>query len=320
MHVLKGDGPGFARFVLLAATTREIASGRASGHGHGASPTRRPCHDADVTDQGERYDRMAEGYERWWAPVLAPSAIALLPLLDSVVQDGAADLLDVGIGTGNLAIPALDRWPTVRVTGIDASGEMIRAAESLAGDRLAAEARARLDTRTAFADELPFGDGTFDAAMSSFVLQLVPSRARALREIRRVLRPGGTLAYVTWVKDKRPFAPDRVFDALLDEFGFDDAEGDGRSGDVRSVATAGGELRRAGFRAVQSTAALLQHRFTVGDYISFLVEFDEETLFMEMRTAERRRFLARLREGLMALTDDEMTFRAPIVYASGRRS
>ena len=206
---------------------------------------------------------MAEGYERWWAPVLAPSALALLDRLHATVAAGATDLLDVGIGTGNLALPALERWPTARVTGIDASGEMVSAAHALADARLAPHARARLEARTAYADTLPFPDGTFDVAMSSFVLQLVPSRARALREIRRVLRPGGTLGYVTWVKDERPFAPDRVFDALLDEFGFDDAEGDGRAGDVRSVASAGAELRRAGFRDVHATGAELEYRFTV---------------------------------------------------------
>jgi SAM-dependent methyltransferase len=272
-----------------------------------------------VTDQGERYDRMADGYERWWAPVLAPSAVGLLDHLDALVAGGATDLLDVGIGTGNLAIPALQRWPSVRVTGIDASGEMIEGAIAIAETRLGPDAGTRLTTHTAFADTLPFPDGAFDVAMSSFVLQLVPSRARALREIRRVLRPGGTLAYVTWVKDTRPFAPDRIFDALLDEYGFDDAEGGGGSGDVPSVATAAAELRRAGFRDVRATAAELAHPFTVRGYISFLVEFDEETLFAEMRTAERRRFLATFRERLMSLTDEELTFRAAIVYASGQR-
>lgn len=273
-----------------------------------------------MTDQRERYDRMADGYDRWWAPVLAPSAVALLEHLDGVVAGGATALLDVGIGTGNLALPALARWPQVRVTGIDASGEMVKTVIALAEDRLAADAHARLTAVTAFADSLPFPDGSFDAAMSSFVLQLVPNRARALREIRRVLRPGGSLAYVTWIKDRRVFQPDRIFDALLDEFGFDDAEGDGRSGDVPSVETAAGELRRAGFREVRATGATLAYPFTVSGYISFLVEFDEETLFAEMRVAERRRFLAAFRERLMGLSEDELTFRAPIVYATGRRA
>ena len=272
-----------------------------------------------MTDQGERYDRMAAGYDRWWAPVLAPSATALLDRLEPVVEAGATDLLDVGIGTGNLAIPATQRWPSVRVTGIDASPEMVQAASALADARLAPDARPRLHAQTALADALPFDDGSFDAAMSSFVLQLVPSRARALREIRRVLRPGGILAYVTWLQDRRPFAPDRVFDGLLDEYGFDDAEGNDRSGDIPSVATAIGELRHAGFRDVVASEATLDYRFSVSGYISFLVEFDEETLFDEMPHAERRRFLATFRERLMALSEDDLTFRAPIVFATGRR-
>jgi SAM-dependent methyltransferase len=152
------------------------------------------------------------------------------------------------------------------------------------------------------------------------VLQLVPNRTKALREIRRVLRPGGTLAYVTWLQDRSPFAPDRVFDALLAEFGFEDGPGDERVGDVPYVATAIAELRRAGFRDVTAEGGVLAHPFTVDGYISFLVEFDEETTFAEMARRERHRFLARLREGLMALPPADLVFRAPIVYASGRRS
>ena len=156
--------------------------------------------------------------------------------------------------------------------------------------------------------------------MSSFVLQLVPSRAKALREIRRVLRPDGTLAYVTWLQDRTPFAPDGVFDRLLAEFGFDEESSDARSGDLPSVDRAAAELRHAGFRDVTAHGAVLAYAFTVGSYIEFLVEYDEESTFEEMGRTERRRFLARLREGLMRLAPDELVFRAPIVYASGRRS
>ena len=40
-----------------------------------------------------------------------------------------------------------------------------------------------------------------------------------------MLRPGGRFAYVTWLVDVRAFAPDRIFDALLDEFGYDEDDG-----------------------------------------------------------------------------------------------
>jgi ubiquinone/menaquinone biosynthesis C-methylase UbiE len=272
-----------------------------------------------MADQSERYDRIAAGYERWWAPVLAPSALSLLDWLQTDVEAGATDIVDVGVGTGNLSIPALDRWPDVRVTGVDASREMIGAVETLVAERLPG-ARSRFEGRVAFAAEMPFDDASFDAAMSSFVLQLVPSRPKALREIRRVLRPDGLFAFVTWLVDERAFAPDRIFDGLLDEFGFDEDVDPPRSGDLPSVERAAAELRRAGFRDVTASRAMLDYGFTVDGYIRFLTDFDEETLFEDMGRGERRRFLARFRERLMALDPAELHFRVPIVYASGRRS
>jgi ubiquinone/menaquinone biosynthesis C-methylase UbiE len=272
-----------------------------------------------MTDQAERYDRIAEGYEQWWAPVLAASARGLLDRVEPIVAAGATDVLDVGIGTGNLALPAIERWPAIRLTGIDASSEMAASAGRLADERLAPPDRARLTTHVAFAAELPFDAASFDLAISSFVFQLVPSRPKVLREMARVVRSGGVLAHVTWLADHSPFAPDRVFDTLLDEFGFEEEVGDDRHGDIATVAAAAGELRRAGFRDVTAEAALLEHAFTVDGYIGFLTEFDEASLFEDMARTERRRFLARLRERLMALPAEDLVFRAPIVYAMGRR-
>lgn len=271
-----------------------------------------------MTDQGERYDRMAAGYDHHWAPVLRPSATALLERVDGEVRAGARELLDVGVGTGNLTIPALARWPDVRVTGVDPSREMINAVDTLVRERLPGGIE-RFAGEVAYAAEMPFDDSVFDVAMSSFVLQLVPKRAPALREIRRVLRPGGTFAFVTWLKDARLFEPDRVFDALLDEFGFEEAPDEPRSGDIPTVDRAAAELRRAGFRDVAASGELLDHEFTVDSYIAFLTDFDEESLFEEMDRTERRRFLRTFRERLMALDADALRFRVPIVYASGRR-
>ena len=213
-----------------------------------------------MTDQAERYDRIAKGYQEWWAPVLAPSARGLLDRLDGVISGGASSLLDVGVGTGNLSFPALERWPGVQVTAIDASREMVGASEAIADDRLTGTDRARFGARVAMAADLPFPDSMFDAAMSSFVLQLVPSRPKALREIRRVIRPGGTFGHVTWLQDQRAFAPDRIFDEMLDAFGFDEEPDEQRSGDIPSVAAAAAELRRAGFGDVVAETAMLERQ------------------------------------------------------------
>ena len=269
--------------------------------------------------QARRFDQEAAGYDRWWAPVLAPSARVLLDRLAPVIEGGATDVLDVGVGTGNLSRPALARWPTIRVTGLDASREMVETVTGLiayAGDDHAA----RFTGTVAFAGDMPYRDRSFDVAMSSFVLQLVPNRAKALREVRRVLRPGGRFHYVTWLVDERSFKPDRVFDDLLADFGFEDEEDRPRSGDIPSVERAVAELRRAGFRDVEASRATLDHAFSVESYMAFLTEFDEASLFDEMDRAERRRFLALLREGLMRLHPDDLHFRVAIVYASGTRS
>jgi hypothetical protein len=71
---------------------------------------------------------------------------------------------------------------------------------------------------------------------------------------------------------------------------------------------------------VSAESAMLEFAFTVDGYLGFMIEFDEQSLFEEMRRDERRRFLARLRERLTALDPSELVFRAPILYAQGRRS
>jgi SAM-dependent methyltransferase len=272
-----------------------------------------------VTDQAERYDRIAAGYAQWWAPVLEPRATALLDRLDDAVSAGARRLIDIGTGTGTLARAALRRWPSVEVVGIDASGEMVAAADREAIRLLPPAEQQRLTNIVAPADSLPFPEGAFDAAMSSFVFQLVPNRFRALREARRVIRPGGMLAYVTWLVDNRVFRPDIEFDAALEEIGVGGREEEDRPGDLRTDAAAAAQLRRAGFRQVGAERASLDHRFTVEGYVGFLAEFDEEDLISNLPAADRKRLLGGLRERLEALQPDDLVMRYPIVYARGIR-
>jgi demethylmenaquinone methyltransferase/2-methoxy-6-polyprenyl-1,4-benzoquinol methylase len=97
--------------------------------------------------------------------------------------------LDVGTGTGDFALALLARSPgSAMVTGVDISSGMVEIAE-----RRAAKAGVgpRYERLIASVESLPFADGTFDIAMAGFVIRNVGDIPRGLREMRRVLRPGG---------------------------------------------------------------------------------------------------------------------------------
>jgi SAM-dependent methyltransferase len=273
-----------------------------------------------VTEQAERYDRIAEGYAQWWGPVIAPRAVDALDLLEPAVAAGARRIIDIGTGTGTLAIAAIRRWAAVEVVGIDASREMARAAERDARRLLDAADRRRFTTSVSFADDLPFEDAAFDAAMSSFVFQLVPNRARALREARRVLRPGGTLAYVAWLTDDRVFTPDIDLDDALDDVGIGPREPDGRPGDVASVESAVRELRRAGFGSATAARTILEHPFDIDGYVAFITQFDEADTYESLEPDEQETFDRSLRSRLARRDPDELVLRLPVVAARGVRT
>jgi SAM-dependent methyltransferase len=95
-------------------------------------------------------------------------------------------LLDAGCGTGGFLAWAEARGTLSRLAGVDISAEAIE---------LAREVVPSAELRVAPLDRLPFGDGEFDLAVSHDVLQHVPEAAldAGLRELRRVVRPGGAL-------------------------------------------------------------------------------------------------------------------------------
>lgn len=103
-------------------------------------------------------------------------------------------VLDVGCGTGSLALEARRRVGIGgSVHGIDASPEMIERATQKARD-----AGLAADFRQAAAQTLPFADACFDLVLSTLMLHHLPraDREQCVREIRRVLKPGGRLLAV----------------------------------------------------------------------------------------------------------------------------
>jgi ubiquinone/menaquinone biosynthesis C-methylase UbiE len=276
-----------------------------------------------MSAMSERYDRAAQRYGIWWAPVLEASALRVLDrVAEAWPADGQPDaILDLGTGTGTLALEAARRWPAAAVTGIDASRGMILAARERAREDLPASAADRISFDIADAGHLPFPDEAFDLVVSSFVLQLVQNRLAVLREAHRVLRPGGVLAFVTWMVADRKFAPDEAFFDVLDELNVPDGDvaEEACSGDFVSARAATLQLRRAGFADVAARQEWLDHAFEPARYPDFLEEYGEYELFRSLPWTLRRRVRRRTRARLAALPATAFRWQAPLVTTIARR-
>jgi ubiquinone/menaquinone biosynthesis C-methylase UbiE len=271
-------------------------------------------------DEAERiFDEFAEAYRDWWGPIIAPAAVGVL---DDIEVDRGGDapfeLLDVGSGTGALALSALDRWSAVRVRAVDPSSRMLEIAADAARGRTPALA-SRLRTITAPADRMPMADATIDAAVSSFVIQLVPNRAAALREVHRVLRPGGRFACVTWHADDPPFEPDDAFSDALEELQIIPPSDERDIHPYTSASAAAAEFRDAGFRNVRAWDAALEHRFTPESYLDLLEHWIDRELFAGLDRETRLQLRARALERMGDLRADAFRWRRPLVRVVGTR-
>lgn len=144
---------------------------------------------------------------------------ALTPLFDGVVRVTAREravkerlldqadvapgnrVLDLGAGTGTLAILLKQRCPTAMVTGLDADPEMLARAR-----RKAEDAQCEVDFVEGLSTELPFEAESFDVVVSSlFFHHLMPDVKRStLTEVERVMKPGGSLHVADWGKPRDP--------------------------------------------------------------------------------------------------------------------
>jgi ubiquinone/menaquinone biosynthesis C-methylase UbiE len=145
---------------------------------------------------------VAENYERNLVPIVfAPWANELVET--AALRQGDR-VLDVACGTGIVArIAARKLGGTGSVTGLDASAPMITVARAAA----TAEGVA-VEWREASAVELPFTEAAFDVVLCQSGLQFFPDRPASLREMHRVLKPGGRLILSVWgpIERSRGFA------------------------------------------------------------------------------------------------------------------
>jgi demethylmenaquinone methyltransferase/2-methoxy-6-polyprenyl-1,4-benzoquinol methylase len=109
-------------------------------------------------------------------------------LVAALAPEPGARVLDVATGTGMVAAELLARHGDCTVVGLDQSAEMLAGARArFAGD-------ARVELVAGQAERLPFADASFDALSFTYLLRYVDDPAATMRELARVLKPGGRIA------------------------------------------------------------------------------------------------------------------------------
>ncbi|MEO8752816.1 MAG: methyltransferase domain-containing protein [Casimicrobiaceae bacterium] len=143
------------------------------------------------------WDLAAASYESLWRAQLA---CVQDKLLECAALAPGQHVLDVACGTGLVAFAAAKAvGRDGRVVGVDLSGRMVEVARMRARHRnVSSITFARMD-----AEALEFPDATFDTVVCALGLQYMPDPGLALREMRRVLRPGGRVSLAVWGERSR---------------------------------------------------------------------------------------------------------------------
>lgn len=186
----------------------------------------------DAWTAGDSYD----AYMGRWSRRIA------LRFVDWLSAPKGLDWLDVGCGTGALSEAILAAAAPRSLVSVDPSEGFIATARARAAD-------ARAEFRVGDAQALDLDAGSCDVVVSGLMLNFVPDRTRALAEMNRVARPGGTIAFYVWdypgggVEFMRAFweaaaALDPAAEALAERRRFPDCTPEGLSALVRGTGLA----------------------------------------------------------------------------------
>jgi ubiquinone/menaquinone biosynthesis C-methylase UbiE len=136
------------------------------------------------------YARAAERYDEKWAFYVEATTRETLRRIPMTPK---ARVLDVGCGTGELLRRLRAKYPAAVLAGLDPVPQML----AVARDKLGGKE----DLRIGYADSLPWPAAGFDVVVSCNMFHYITHPVEALREMARVIRPGGALVLTDWCDD-----------------------------------------------------------------------------------------------------------------------
>jgi ubiquinone/menaquinone biosynthesis C-methylase UbiE len=186
------------------------------------------------------------------------------PLLDAARVDAQARVLDVCCGPGYVAAAAAARGAVA--AGLDFSPAMLEIARA---------AHPRVAFSHGDAEAPPWPDGSFDAVVSNFGVHHLPHPRVALAQARRVLKPGGRVAFTVWARPDRNVAWRLLFDAVRRHGNADAAKAPPPGGAINSEDDCRAALSDAGFGDID--AQLVQRAWPVTSVHDLVAAFRNGT-------------------------------------------
>lgn len=237
-------------------------------------------------------------------------------LVDHMPLAPGARVLDIATGKGAVLLPAARRvGPEGHVTGIDLSGAILRETERM----VRAEGLTNVELCKMDAEHLEFPDQSFDAVTCAFAIFFFPNVDVALREMHRVLKPGGCLAITNFNKTPLPFSPGVPM--LIQQFMAYQVKLQTTTQFAYTPQEVEALLSRSGFCSIETHSETNDIVYeSVEDWWEFLLTLAPRATIMgmdeQMRAKFKEEYLAKLRP---MLGQDGLHISLGVIYAMAKR-
>jgi ubiquinone/menaquinone biosynthesis C-methylase UbiE len=132
---------------------------------------------------------IAENYEKYLTSVFFTEPAK--DIISRVPKD-TVSILELACGTGMVTRMLREKFPEAKITATDINPDMLKVAK----EKL--EGKSGIEWAEVNAEEIPYGDNTFDCVICQYGIMFVPDKQKMVGEAFRVLKPGGTFLFNTW--------------------------------------------------------------------------------------------------------------------------